>query len=79
MADYDCDWCDKEKTCKYAWQESDCYANKIQMAKEIVSVPMFDGFFKHIDNMYNSDDYFGEPLDNLHSYLRWCKSLSEED
>ena len=33
MADYDCEWCDKEKSCVYAYDQSNCLVREINENK----------------------------------------------
>lgn len=79
MACYDCEWCEKEKTCKYSYWKSDCYANEIENSKAIVSHPLFNDFFEYVNTMYDNDEYYSEALSSLNNALEICKSLSEEE
>jgi hypothetical protein len=35
MADYDCEWCEKTETCKFAYQSTDCEQDKYDKVAKI--------------------------------------------
>lgn len=63
MADCDCDFCPRELTCKYAYDNTDCLVNNIKAAKVITASDYFTNFYNYVRAM--EDLLVSDALENL--------------
>jgi uncharacterized Fe-S cluster-containing protein len=50
MADYDCDYCSKESSCRYAYDEINCRETEIQECK-VIANDKFTEFYRYLKEM----------------------------
>jgi len=75
MADYDCEWCNKEKDCKYAYDSTNCMIEYIDKNKLFVNDDKFIEFLEYIKN--KNKEIENDDVDMIISAMETMMAWSE--